>query len=51
MITEHNMDASKTEDHLIDLGPEGGDGCGRILTEGTPEEITKSKTSYTDKYL
>jgi excinuclease ABC subunit A len=51
VIIEHNMDVIKTADHLIDLGPEGGDGGGRILAEGTPEEITKSKTSYTGKYL
>jgi excinuclease ABC subunit A len=51
VIIEHNMDVIKTADHLIDLGPEGGDAGGRILAEGTPEEITKSKSSYTGKYL
>jgi excinuclease ABC subunit A len=51
VIIEHNMDVIKTADHLIDLGPEGGDGGGWILAEGTPEEIAKSKTSYTGKYL
>jgi excinuclease ABC subunit A len=51
VIIEHNMDVIKTADHLIDLGPEGGDGGGRILAEGTPEKIAKSKTSYTGKYL
>jgi excinuclease ABC subunit A len=51
IIIEHNMDVIKTADHLIDLGPEGGDGGGRILAEGTPEKISKSKTSYTGKYL
>jgi excinuclease ABC subunit A len=51
VIIEHNMDVIKTADHLIDLGPEGGDGGGRILAEGTPEDIAKSKTSYTGKYL
>ncbi|MDC0946800.1 excinuclease ABC subunit UvrA [Nitrospinaceae bacterium] len=51
VIIEHNMDVIKTADHLIDLGPEGGDGGGCILAEGTPEEIAKSKTSYTGKYL
>ncbi len=51
VIIEHNMDVIKTADHIIDLGPEGGDGGGRILAGGTPEEITKSKTSYTGKYL
>ncbi|MFT4579496.1 MAG: excinuclease ABC subunit A [Nitrospinales bacterium] len=51
VIIEHNMDVIKTADHLIDLGPEGGEGGGLILAEGTPEEIAKSKTSYTGKYL
>ena len=51
VIIEHNMDVIKTADHLIDLGPEGGDGGGYILAEGTPEKIAKSKTSYTGKYL
>ncbi len=51
IIIEHNMDVIKTADHIIDLGPEGGDGGGRVLVEGTPEEIAKSKTSYTGKYL
>jgi excinuclease ABC subunit A len=51
VIIEHNMDVIKTADHIIDLGPEGGDGGGCILAEGTPEKIAKSKTSYTGKYL
>jgi excinuclease ABC subunit A len=51
VIIEHNMDVIKTADHIIDLGPEGGDGGGRILAEGTPEIISKSKASYTGKYL
>ena len=51
VIIEHNMDVIKTADHLIDLGPEGGDGGGCILAVVTPEEIAKSKTSYTGKYL
>jgi len=51
IIIEHNMDVIKTADHLIDLGPEGGEGGGRVLAEGTPEEIAKSKASYTGKYL
>jgi excinuclease ABC subunit A len=45
------MDVIKTADHLIDLGPEGGEGGGLVMAEGTPEEIAKSKTSYTGKYL
>jgi excinuclease ABC subunit A len=51
VIIEHNMEVIKTADYIIDLGPEGGDGGGCILAEGTPEKITKSKTSYTGKYL
>jgi excinuclease ABC subunit A len=51
IIIEHNMDVIKTADHIIDLGPEGGDGGGKILAEGPPEKIAKSKPSYTGKYL
>jgi excinuclease ABC subunit A len=51
VIIEHNMDVIKTADHIIDLGPEGGDAGGCILAEGTPEKLAKSKTSYTGKYL
>lgn len=51
IIIEHNLDVIKTADHVIDLGPEGGDGGGEILATGTPEEIANIKTSYTGKYL
>ncbi|UCD11635.1 MAG: excinuclease ABC subunit UvrA [Nitrospinaceae bacterium] len=51
LIIEHNMDVIKTADYIIDLGPEGGDGGGRILAEGTPEAIIKSKKSFTGQYL
>ena len=51
VIIEHNMDIIKTADHIIDLGPDGGDGGGFLLAEGTPEKIAKSKNSYTGKYL
>ena len=51
VIIEHNMDIIKTADHIIDLGPDGGDGGGFLLAEGTPEKIAKSKSSYTGKYL
>jgi excinuclease ABC, A subunit len=51
LVIEHNMDVIKVADHLIDLGPEGGDGGGRILFEGTPEELIKVKESHTGKYL
>ena len=51
VIIEHNMDVIKTADHIIDLGPEGGDAGGHVLAEGPPEKIAKSKISYTGKYL
>ena len=51
LVIEHNMDVIKVADHLIDLGPEGGDGGGEILFEGTPEELIKVKRSFTAKYL
>lgn len=51
LVIEHNMDVIKVADHIIDLGPEGGDGGGRILFEGTPEQLVKNKESYTGKYL
>ena len=51
LVIEHNLDVIKVADHIIDLGPEGGDGGGRILFEGTPEELTKNKESHTAKFL
>jgi excinuclease ABC subunit A len=51
IVIEHNMDVIKVADHIIDLGPEGGDGGGRILFEGTPEEMIKNKESYTAAFL
>jgi len=51
IIIEHNMDVIKFADHIIDLGPEGGDRGGMIICEGSPEEIVDDKTSYTAKYL
>ena len=51
LVIEHNMDVIKVADHIIDLGPEGGDGGGKILFEGTPEELVKNKESYTAEYL
>ncbi|MEK4424154.1 excinuclease ABC subunit UvrA [Solibacillus sp. FSL K6-1523] len=51
LVIEHNLDVIKTADHLIDLGPEGGDGGGTILTTGTPEEVAEVKESYTGYYL
>ena len=51
LIIEHNMDVIKQADHIIDLGPEGGSGGGRIVAEGTPEEIIKIKESITGQFL
>jgi excinuclease ABC subunit A len=51
IIIEHNMDVIKTADHIIDLGPEGGDKGGEIRAHGTPEEIAKTKKSHTGRYL
>jgi excinuclease ABC subunit A len=50
-VIEHNLDVIKTADWIIDLGPEGGDGGGEIIFEGPPEEIIKSKKSYTGRFL
>jgi excinuclease ABC subunit A len=51
VVIEHNLDVIKTADHIIDLGPEGGDGGGRIVAMGTPEDIAKAKGSYTGQFL
>jgi excinuclease ABC subunit A len=51
LIIEHNMDVIKQADHIIDLGPEGGSGGGRIVAEGTPEEIIKINESITGQFL
>lgn len=51
IIIEHNLDVIKTADHIIDLGPEGGDGGGQIVATGTPEEITEVQESFTGQYL
>ena len=51
VVIEHNLDVIKTADYIIDIGPEGGDGGGRIVAKGTPEEVAKVKESYTAKYL
>ncbi len=51
LVIEHNLDVIKVADHVIDLGPEGGDGGGKILFEGTPEELIKNKESHTAKFL
>jgi len=51
VIIEHNLDVIKQADHLIDLGPEGGDLGGTVLFTGTPEAILHEKRSYTGQYL
>lgn len=51
IVIEHNLDVIKTSDHIIDLGPEGGDGGGTIVVEGTPEQVAKNKKSHTGLYL
>ena len=51
LVIEHNMDVIKVADHIIDIGPEGGDGGGKILFEGLPEDLIKVKESFTGKFL
>ena len=51
IVIEHNLDVIKTADYIIDIGPEGGDGGGRIIAQGTPEQVAKSDISYTAKFL
>lgn len=51
LVIEHNLDVIKVADHVIDLGPEGGDGGGRILFEGTPEDLANNKESHTARFL
>ncbi|WP_299739233.1 excinuclease ABC subunit UvrA [uncultured Roseobacter sp.] len=51
IVIEHNLDVVKTADHIIDIGPEGGDGGGRIVATGTPEQVAEVAESYTGKYL
>ncbi|MBP3396296.1 MAG: excinuclease ABC subunit UvrA, partial [Clostridia bacterium] len=51
LVIEHNLDVIKTADHIIDLGPEGGDGGGTVVATGTPEEVAEVPGSYTGEYL
>ena len=51
IVIEHNLDVIKTADWVVDLGPEGGDGGGRIIAAGTPEQIAAQPASYTGRYL
>jgi excinuclease ABC subunit A len=50
-VIEHNLDVIKTADWVVDLGPEGGDGGGRIVAQGRPEGIARSADSHTGNYL
>lgn len=51
VVIEHNLDIIKVADHIIDLGPEGGDGGGEVIAEGTPEEVAQNEDSFTGQYL
>ena len=51
IVIEHNLDLIKTCDHIIDLGPEGGENGGEVVAIGTPEQICKNERSYTGKFL
>ena len=51
LVIEHNLDVIKVADHLVDIGPEGGKGCGQIIAEGTPEKVIKAKGSHTGRFL
>ena len=51
VVIEHNLDVIKTADWIIDIGPEGGDGGGRIVATGTPEEVARVPESHTGRYL
>ena len=51
VVIEHNLDVIKRADHIIDMGPDGGTGGGRVIAEGTPEEVVQVKGSYTGEFL
>jgi len=51
IVIEHNLDMIKCSDHIIDIGPEGGDGGGKVIAQGTPEQVAKKKKSYTGQFL
>ncbi|MNL51149.1 UvrABC system protein A [compost metagenome] len=51
LIIEHNLDVIKTADWLIDMGPEGGDGGGYVVAQGTPEDVANTQASHTGQYL
>ncbi len=51
VVIEHNLDVIKTADWIVDLGPEGGDGGGLVIAQGTPEQVAGVEASYTGRYL
>ena len=51
VVIEHNLDVIKTADYIIDMGPEGGDGGGKVIAQGTPEEVAEAEGSYTGQYV
>lgn len=51
LVIEHNLEVIKTADWIVDLGPEGGSGGGRVVAAGTPEDVAKTPDSYTGRYL
>jgi len=51
VVIEHNLDVIKTADWIVDMGPEGGDGGGALVVEGTPEQVAATPESYTGEYL
>ena len=51
VVIEHNLDVIKTADWIVDLGPEGGSGGGKVIAEGTPETVANTKGSYTGQYI
>jgi excinuclease ABC subunit A len=51
IVIEHNLDVIKTADHIIDIGPEGGDRGGMVVATGTPEQVAEAEGSYTGHYL
>ena len=51
IVIEHNLDLIKSADHIIDLGPDGGEAGGEVIAVGTPEEVANNKNSYTGEFL
>ena len=51
VVIEHNLDVIKTADYILDMGPEGGDGGGTLIAQGTPEEVAENPNSHTGSYI